>query len=318
MSLIAKMVAQRLALGLLLLVAVSVLIFVGTNILPGDVAQAILGQSATPTAVANLRAQMGLDQPAYIRYFQWLFGALHGDFGRSLANGQPIGPAIASRLENTLFLAGASAAIIIPMSIILGLIAALYEGRWPDKILSAITLAWVSLPEFMLGYILIFFLAVTWPIAPSVTIVDPSMSFWVRLHTIALPVMVLVMVSVGHTMRMTRAAILNVMEAAYIESAELKGVSPFKVVLSHAFPNAISPVVNVLMVDLAYLVVGVVVTEVVFTYPGMGQYLVDHVSKRDVPVVQAVGLIFASFYIGLNIVADLVSILANPRLRHPK
>ena len=313
-----RLVAQRLALGLLLLLAASVLIFVGTNILPGDVAQAILGQQATPTALANLRAQMGLDQPYYVRYLHWLFAAMHGDLGKSLANGQDIATEIQGRLANTLFLAGVSAAIIAPLSIILGLVSALYEGRWPDKLLSAVTLATVSLPEFLLGYILIFFLAVEYPIAPSVSTVFDSMSFWAKLHAITLPVMVLVLVSVGHTMRMTRAAILNVMQSAYIETAELKGLRPFRVILMHAFPNAISPVVNVLMVDLAYLVVGVVVTEVVFVYPGMGQYLVDHVAKRDVPVVQAVGLIFAAVYIGLNVVADVVSILANPRLRHPK
>ncbi|WP_127900152.1 ABC transporter permease [Solirhodobacter olei] len=315
---VVRLVAQRIALGLLLLIAASVLIFVGTNILPGDVAQAILGQQATPTALANLRAQMGLDQPYYIRYLHWLFAAMHGDLGKSLANGQDIATEIQGRLANTLFLAGVSAAIIAPMSIILGLISALYEGRWPDKVLSGITLAWVSLPEFLLGYILIYFLAVEYPIAPSVSTVYDSMGFWAKLHAIILPVMVLVMVSVGHTMRMTRAAILNVMQSAYIETAELKGLRPFRVILMHAFPNAISPIVNVLMVDLAYLVVGVVVTEVVFVYPGMGQYLVDHVAKRDVPVVQAVGLIFAAVYIGLNMVADVVSILANPRLRHPK
>jgi peptide/nickel transport system permease protein len=311
-------VAQRVALSPILLLAASLLIFVGTQILPGDVAQSILGQSATPQALANLRAQMGLDQPYYVRYLHWLVDALHGNLGKSLANGQDIATEIRGRLANTLFLAGVSAAIIAPLSIVLGLISALYEGRWPDKLLSAITLAWVSLPEFLLGYILIYFLAVVYPIAPSVSTVFDSMSFWAKLHAIILPVMVLVMVSVGHTMRMTRAAILNVMQSAYIETAELKGLRPFRVVLLHAFPNAISPVVNVLMIDLAYLVVGVVVTEVVFVYPGMGQYLVDHVAKRDVPVVQAVGLIFAAVYIGLNMVADVVSILANPRLRHPK
>ncbi|MDE3121124.1 MAG: ABC transporter permease [Paracoccaceae bacterium] len=313
-----KLVTQRVALGILLLLAVSVLIFAGTQILPGDVAQAILGQQATPQALANLRAQMGLNQPAYIRYFQWLFGVLHGDLGKSLANGQDIATEIGGRLANTLFLAGVSAAIIAPLSVLLGLVSALYEGRWPDKVLSAITLATVSLPEFLLGYILMFFLAVEYPIAPSVSTVFDSMSFWEKLHAVTLPVMVLVLVSVGHTMRMTRAAILNVMQSAYIETAELKGLRPFRIIWRHAFPNAISPIVNVLMVDLAYLVVGVVVTEVVFVYPGMGQYLVDHVAKRDVPVVQAVGLIFAAVYIGLNVVADVVSILANPRLRHPK
>lgn len=315
---IVKLVTQRVALGLLLLLAASVLIFVGTNILPGDVAQAILGQQATPVALANLRAQMGLDQPAYVRYFEWLFNAMQGNFGHSLANNQSVAGEIMGRLGNTLFLAATAAVIAVPMAISLGLVSARYAGRWPDKLISAIFLSTVSVPEFLLGYILMYFLAVEFPIAPSVSTVFDSMGFFEKLHAIMLPVMVLVLVVVGHMMRMTRAAILNVMQSAYIETAELKGIRPFLVIFRHAFPNAISPVVNVVMINVAYLVVSVVVTEVVFVYPGMGQYLVDHVAKRDVPVVQACGLIFAAVYIGLNMLADVISILANPRLRHPK
>ncbi|MBI1217743.1 MAG: ABC transporter permease subunit [Rhodobacteraceae bacterium] len=315
---VVKLLAQRIALGILLLLAASVLIFGGTQILPGDVAQAILGQQATPVALANLRAQMGLNDPAYIRYFHWLFGAMHGDFGTSLANGSDVATDIAGRLANTLFLAATAAIIAVPTAITLGLISVRYQGRWPDKVISAVTLATVSVPEFLLGYILMFFLAVEYPIAPSVSTIYDSMGFFEKLHAIVLPVMVLVLVVLGHMMRMTRAAILNVMQSAYIETAELKGIRPFLVIFRHAFPNAVSPVVNVVMINLAYLVVGVVVVEVVFVFPGMGQYLVDHVAKRDVPVVQACGLVFAAVYIGLNMLADVISILANPRLRHPK
>ena len=313
-----KLLAQRIALGIVLLLAASVLIFAGTQILPGDVAQAILGQQATPVALANLRAQMGLNDPAWVRYFHWLFGALHGDFGKSLANGQDVAADISGRLGNTLFLASTAAIIAVPSAITLGLISVRYQGRWPDKLISAVTLATVSVPEFLLGYILMFLLAVEYPIAPSVSTIYASMSFLAKLNAIILPVMVLVLVVLGHMMRMTRAAILNVMQSAYIETAELKGIRPFLVIFRHAFPNAISPVVNVVMINLAYLVVGVVVVEVVFVFPGMGQYLVDHVAKRDVPVVQACGLVFAAVYIGLNMLADVISILANPRLRHPK
>ncbi len=309
---------QRIALGLLLLLAASVLIFVGTQILPGDVAQAILGQSATPQALANMRETMGLNDPAYIRYFHWLFGALHGDLGQSLANGEDVAAAIGKRFGNTLFLAVTAAVIAVPTAIILGLIAVRYRGRWPDKLISGVTLATVSVPEFLLGYIVMFLLAVKYRLAPSVSTIYDSMSLGEKLHAITLPVLVLVLVVLGHMMRMTRAAILNVMQSAYVETAELKGLRPFLIIARHAFPNAISPVVNVVMINLAYLVVGVVVVEVVFVYPGMGQYLVDHVSKRDVPVVQACGLIFAAVYIILNIAADVISILANPRLRHPK
>ena len=313
-----KLVAQRIALGLVLLLAVSLLIFFGIALLPGDAAQAMLGQSATPESLANLRAEMGLDQPMVTRYLHWLGGLLTGDLGTSLTNGEDIAAAIGQRLGNTIFLAFWAAVVAVPLAILLGLLAARYAGRWPDKLISGVTLATISLPEFVAGYLVMYFVAVKWQLFPSMAMVFPGMSFWERLHTIALPVIVVVMVVLAHMMRMTRAAILNVMQSAYIETAELKGLGPLAVVWRHAFPNAISPVVNVVMLNLAYLVVGVVVVEVVFVYPGMGQYLVDHVAKRDLPVVQACGMIFAAVYIGLNILADVISILTNPRLRHRK
>ncbi|PVH28765.1 ABC transporter permease [Pararhodobacter oceanensis] len=315
---IVKLVTQRLALGLLLLFAASVLIFLGTQILPGDVAQAILGQSATPEALANMRAEMGLDRPAITRYFEWLFNALQGDLGTALSNGRDITESIASRLTNTLFLASVAAVVSVPLAIFLGLFAVRFRDRWPDRLISAITLTSISLPEFLLGYIMMYVFAVKLSWFPSVSTINDSMSFLEKLNAVALPALVLTLVVLAHMMRMTRAAILNVMQSAYIETAELKGLRRFNVIARHAMPNSIAPIVNVVMLNLAYLVVGVVVIEVVFVYPGMGQYLVDHVSKRDVPVVQACGLIFATIYIGLNLVADVVSILSNPRLRHPK
>jgi peptide/nickel transport system permease protein len=313
-----KLVAQRIALGLLLLLAVSVVIFVGTQLLPGDVAQAILGQSATPQALENLRRDLGLNEPAYIRYFNWLGGVLTGDLGVALSNGQDISTQLGKRLSNTLFLAGVAAVVAVPVSIILGLVAVRYRNRWPDKLISGATLASISLPEFFIGYLLIYFVAVRLGWFPSVSTVYDSMSLLERLNAVALPATTLTLVVLAHMMRMTRAAILNVMQSAYIETGELKGLSGFTIIARHAFPNAIAPIVNVVMLNLAYLVVGVVVVEVIFVYPGMGQYLVDHVSKRDVPVVQACGLVFAAVYIGLNIIADVVAILSNPRLRHPK
>jgi peptide/nickel transport system permease protein len=315
---VVKLVAQRLALGLILLLAVSALIFLGVEALPGDTAEAILGQQATEQALANLREKMQLGDPAIVRYFRWLGGILQGDLGTALSNGQDIATSIGQRLGNTMFLAFWAAIIAVPLAIVLGLIAARYVGRWPDKLISAVTLTTISLPEFVLGYLLIFFVAVKWQLLPSAALISSSASLGEQLYAIALPVLVLVLVVLAHMMRMTRAAILNVMQSAYIETAELKGLSPMAVIARHAFPNAIAPVVNVVMLNLAYLVVGVVVVEVVFVYPGMGQFLVDHVTKRDLPVVQASGLIFAAVYIGLNIFADVVSILANPRLRHPK
>lgn len=328
---ILKLVAQRLALGVVLLFAASALLFGLTEVLPGDAALSQLGQAATPENLANLREEMGLNRPALTRYAEWISGIMTGDMGNSLVNKLSIAEQVGRRLSATLFLAFWAAIISVPLAILLGLLAVRFQNRWPDKLISGVTLASISLPEFMIAYVLIFFFAVqsmTWgiwgwlginPIAfPSFASVSPGMPLSAQLYAIALPVMVLTLVVLAHMMRMTRAAILNVMQSAYIETAELKGLNTFAVIRKHAFPNAIAPIVNVVMINLAYLVVGVVVVEVVFAYPGMGQYLVDAVVKRDVPVVLACGVIFAAVYIILNIVADVVSILANPRLRHPK
>ncbi len=315
---IAMLIGKRILIGVLLLFAVSGLIFVGTEILPGDVAQSILGQSATPETVAALREQLGLNNPALIRYAEWLGGVMTGDLGQSLSNGQDIAVALGDRLGNTFFLALVAAMISVPLAVSLGLIAVRFKNRWPDKAISGLTLASISLPEFFIGYLLIYVFSVKLGWFTSNATVYAGMPLAQRLYVITLPTMTLTLVVLAHMMRMTRAAVLAVMQSQYIETAELKGVSPLKIVYKHALPNAIAPIINVIMLNMAYLVVGVVVVEVVFNYPGVGQFLVDHVAKRDVPVVQACGLIFAGVFILFNMVADVASILANPRLRHPK
>jgi peptide/nickel transport system permease protein len=313
-----RLVAQRLALGAATLLVVSLLIFAGTELLPGDVAEAILGQSATPEAVANIRAALGLDRPAWVRYLDWLSGLLQGDLGTSLANRRPITEMIAGRLGNTLFLASTAALFAVPIAIVLGVVAARWRETLLDKAISIVTLSAISMPEFFIGYALIFVFAVKLFWVPSIASVYPGMGFGEKLAAISLPVATLAMVVTAHMMRMTRAAIVNVMASPYVEMAELKGLSRTRITVRHALPNALSPIINVVVLNLAYLVVGVVVVEVVFVYPGMGQLMVDAVAKRDVPVVQACGMIFAATYILLNLTADVLAILANPRLRHPK
>ena len=313
-----RQVAWRIALGVLLLLGVSVLIFAGTQLLPGDVAQAVLGQSATPEALANLRRDMGLNDPAVLRYWHWFTHALAGDFGKALSNGQDISAALGKRLANTLFLAFWAALVSVPLAIGLGLLAVRHRNGFVDRLISGLGLASTSLPEFFVGYVLMYFFAVKLQWVTSVSTVFEGMPLADRLEAIVLPVAVLTTAVLAHMMRMTRAAILNVMQSAYIETAELKGLGALRVIYRHALPNALAPIINVVMLNMAFLVVGVVVVEVIFVYPGMGQYLVDHVAKRDVPVVQACGLVFATVYIGLNMVADIASVMANPRLRHPK
>lgn len=312
------LIVRRLALGLLTLIVVSVIIFAGTEILPGDVAAAILGQAATEENLAAIRSSLGLDRPAYLRYFDWLGNFLQGDLGNSLSNRRPIAEQVGERFGNTLTLAGLAAIIAVPFAITLGLIAAIKQGTAFDKSISVSTLMIISVPEFFVGYLLILFVAVKLGWLPSLSNINDRMDFGELLAALILPAITLTLVVLAHMMRMTRAAVISVMNSPYIEMAHLKGIKNWRVVVQHALPNALSPIINVVVLNLAYLVVGVVVVEVVFTYPGMGQYMVDAVSKRDVPIVQACGLIFAMTYVGLNLTADILSILANPRLRHPK
>lgn len=332
MASILRIIAQRLALGVLTLFVVSIVIFAAVNMLPGDFAELILGQGATPEAVEAIRKDLGLNEPPVQRYLQWLMGALQGDLGNSFAQanfasfaGTDTGSGLASvatqiapRFENTLFLAGVTAMIAVPIAITLGILAALYRNSIFDRAANILTLSSISSPEFFMAYVLILFLAVLNPILPSLSNIYDGMEFSERLTKTLLPALTLTLVVTAHMMRMTRAAIINLLASPYIEMGRLKGLSPMRVIVKHALPNALAPIINVIALNLAYLVTGVVVVEVVFVYPGIGQLFVDSVKIRDIPVVQACCLIFAAVYILLNLTADILSIVSNPRLRHPK
>ena len=318
MDKILKMVAQRLALGLLTMFVVSLIIFFAVNMLPGDVCQEILGQSQTPETVAACRRELKLDLPWYDRYFTWLVGILQGDMGRSLASQREISELIGVRLGNTLFLALVAAIMSVPVALVLGVLTALYRNSLFDRTINALTLTSISFPEFFVAYILILFLAVNWGWFPSISNISPDLSIWERIYRTSLPALTLSLVVIAHMMRMTRASIINLLASPYIEMANLKGLSRSHVIVHHALPNALAPIINVVVINLAYLVVGVVVVEVVFVYPGLGQLLVDSVAKRDIPVVQASCMIFAATYILLNLTADVLAIATNPRLMHPR
>jgi peptide/nickel transport system permease protein len=318
MESLTRIIIKRIAFGLLTLVVISLLIFLGVELLPGDVAEAILGQAALPETVEAFRRELKLNLPPHIRYFTWLGDFFQGDFGNSLANGRPVIDLIGWRFANTLFLAISAGLIAVPIAIILGILAALYRNSLFDRFISMATLSTISFPEFFVAYILIALLSVQLIIFPSISNIHDQMSFWQKIHAIVLPCLTLTLVVVAHMMRQTRAAIINIMASPFIEMARLKGIKRMRIIVFHAFPNALSPIINVVAINLAYLIVGVVIVEVVFVYPGLGQLLVDSVAKRDIPVVQASGLIFAFIYIGLNLLADVMSILANPRLRSPK
>jgi peptide/nickel transport system permease protein len=316
MSNLAMIIAKRLALGVLTLFMVSVIIFYAVNMLPGDFAQAILGQTATPETVQAIRDSLGLDRPVYLRYFDWLFATYGGS--AATVNYETVIEQLAPRFGNTLFLAGVSAAIAIPLSLMIGVLAALYRESIFDRVANVSTLISISSPEFFVAYILILLLAVLNPVFTSLSNIHEGMSFADKLGKTMLPALTLTLVVTAHMMRMTRAAIINLLASPYIEMARLKGLSPFRIIVVHALPNALAPIINVIALNLAYLITGVVVVEVVFVYPGVGQLFVDSVKMRNIPVVQACCLVFAFAYIFLNLVADVTSILSNPRLRHPK
>ncbi len=318
MDKILKMVAQRLALGLLTMFVVSLIIFFAVNMLPGDVCQEILGQSQTPETVAACRRELKLDLPWYDRYFTWLVGILQGDMGRSLASQREISELIGVRLGNTLFLELVAAIMSVPVALVLGVLAALYRNSIFDRTVNVLTLTSISFPEFFVAYILILFLAVNWGWFPSISNISPDLGIWERVYRTSLPALTLTLVVIAHMMRMTRASIINLLASPYIEMANLKGMTRSHVIVHHALPNALAPIINVVVINLAYLVVGVVIAEVVFVYPGLGQLLVDSVSKRDIPVVQASCMIFAATYILLNLTADVLAIATNPRLMHPR
>lgn len=323
---IVKTILERLGLGLLTLFAVSLIIFSAIEMLPGDFGQAILGQRATEDTVAAFRRQLGLDQPPYIRYIQWVLSAIQGDLGTSFSGRNASGVdrsrevvgLIAPRLWNTMFLASLTAVIAVPVSLVLGITTALFRNSLFDRSVNTATLTTISFPEFFVAYILILLMSSLYPVFPSLANIDSDTLIGERLYRTALPALTLTLVIVAHMMRMTRAAIINLLASPYIQMARLSGASQLEIIVKHALPNAWAPIATVIAFNLAYLVVGVVVVEVVFVYPGIGQLMVDAVRTRDIPVVQGCALIFAVTYILLNLIADIIGIVTNPRLLHPK
>jgi peptide/nickel transport system permease protein len=315
---VAGLIVRRVALALATLLAVSVVIFALVQALPSDAAEALLGQNATPQAVAHLRQELGLNEPVIERYFSWLARLLGGDLGRSLANGLPVAELLRERLGNTLFLFFVSASGSLPLALVLGLACATWRGSLFDRACNIVAASLISSPQFLVAYLLIYFLSVTWGLFPSSADIRPGMAIHEKLYVAFLPALTLSVIVVAYMLRMTRAAILDVLENDFIRMAILKGMKQRRVVVHHALPNAIAPIAIVVALLLAYLIVGVVIVETVFVYPGLGQLLVDAVGKRDIVVVQAVSMIFAAAFITFNTAADIVSIICNPRLLYPR
>jgi len=313
-----RLIVSRLALGILTLIAISLLITVGVEALSGDVCTAMMGQMASEDKVAACHRALNLDRPVHLRYIEWLINFAQGDMGKALTNHRDVVDVIGNRVGNTFFLAIAAALIAIPISLVLGVLAALYRNSFLDRSISMITLSGISVPDFFIAYILMAIFAVSYGFFPAISNIDDSMSLAERITASALPVLTLTLAVSAHMMRMTRASIVSLMASPYIEMAKLKGIKPSRIIVFHALPNAWSPIIQVIMLNLAWLVVGVVIVEVVFVYPGLGALMIDAVFLRDLPTVRATAMIFATVYVILNLLADILSMMSNPRLMHPK
>jgi peptide/nickel transport system permease protein len=315
-SFVGKLVARRLAVAIVILAVISVAVFTATEFLPGDVAQVVLGQSATPEAVAGLRAAMHLDQPAYLRYFIWLHGLLTGNPGRSLVNDVPVATLISDRISNSLLLAAVTSAFCVPVALTLGITSAMWRNGVYDRLVSLLTLSAVAVPEFFVATlaVVVFAVHLHWLPALSTSPSIDSVGRFFRVFT--LPVLSLSCVVIAQMVRMTRSAVIDALRQPYVEMAVLKGAGPARVVLLHALPNAVGPIANSMALSLSYLLGGVIVVEKIFGYPGLAQLLVDAVSTRDMPLVQAVAMMFCAGYLILVTIADVAGIVSNPKLRH--
>ena len=310
------MIARRLAVTLVTLFLVSMVVFTISSLLPGDAAEETLGQNATPEAVAALRAKLGLDQPPHSRYLSWLGGLVTGDLGQSMANNLPVGDLIASRLPKSLLLAGLVAAVSVPVALFIGILSAMYRGSRLDRALSILTLSIVAVPEFLVATIAVVIFAVELRWLPSLVLVPPDPTVGEFLRAYAMPVMALCFVVIAQMARMTRAAVIEQLDQPYVEMAVLKGVGATRLVLTHILPNALGPIINAVALSLSYLLGGAIIVETIFNYPGIASLMVDAVTSRDMPLLQACSMIFCGVYLLLVLTADVLAILANPRLRN--
>jgi peptide/nickel transport system permease protein len=307
---------NRLVASLLTLWFVATAVFIITNLLPGDVAQQLLGQSATPEAVAGLRKSLGLDLPPLWRYSAWLGKLVAGDPGISLVNGLPVATLIGSRLGNSLILAGVTALVAVPLALVLGITSAVARGSIYDRLVGAGTILVVSVPEFLVASLAVLVFAVHLKWVPALSQLGHIDGICDMVRVFALPVFTLTCVIVAQMARMTRAALIETLSSSYVEMAVLKGASPARIVLHHALPNAVGPIANAIAFSLSFLLGGVIIVETIFNYPGIAKLMVDGVATRDLPLVQACAMLFCSAYLILVTLADIITILANPRLRH--
>ncbi|MET0366223.1 MAG: ABC transporter permease [Sphingobium sp.] len=311
-----RLIAGRIGAAVITLFLVSLIVFAISDLLPGDAAQEALGQSATPAQVAALRHEMGLDRPSYLRFGSWIVGLAGGDAGTSLVANMPVGDIIAERLPNSLILAALTTLVAVPLALLIGISSAMNRGGRLDRALNVVTLSMVALPEFLVATlaVLIFSVKLRW--LPSISMLPEKASWGQLFENFAMPVFALCVVVIAQMARMTRAAVIDQLDRPYVEMALLKGLSRPRIVIAHVLPNAVGPIVNAMALSLSYLLGGAIIVETIFNYPGLASLMVNAVTSRDMPLLQACAMIFCSVYLLLMLVADVTAILANPRLRN--
>lgn len=308
-------VLRRLGLILLTLFLASIIIFSATQLLPGDVAQVILGQFATPEAVANLREELGLNRPVVVQYLDWLTRFVQGDWGTSLVSRMEVRPLIMQRLNNSLMLAGISILMYVPLGILLGLIAALKEDRAADQLISGISMAFAGLPEFVTGLILIGVLAISFDVLPANSSIEPGTSFKEAFPYLILPAITVSLTSLGYIARMTRSSTIDVLRSDYTRAADMKGLPRWQVLTRHVLRNSLLPTVTVVALGIGWLIGGLIVTESVFGYPGIGRLLIYSIQRRDLITIQAISMLIVAIYSVSNLAADILYGILNPRIR---
>jgi peptide/nickel transport system permease protein len=309
------LIARRLILAVVTLFIISLIIFLGIEALPGDTATAYLGQSATPESLAALREEFGLNIPTHERYINWLTDAVRGDLGESYARRQPVSEMIRYRFRNTVVLSVAASIVGIPLAILLGVIAGLTRDKWPDVLVSFLGIVGMTLPGFVTATILIFIFAIRLEWFPAITLLPSDAPVSELLPNIVLPIITLTLIIVAHILRLVRTNIIDVMESEYIRMARLKGVPILRIVFHHALPNAMLPTINIVALTIAWMFGGAAIIETVFNYPGIGKLMINAIGDRDMVVVQGIALILAGVVISLNLIADLLTLVLNPRLR---
>jgi peptide/nickel transport system permease protein len=310
-----RLVAPRLGLALLTMLGASVAIFWAVTLLPGDLPTRILGREATPAAVAALREQLDLDRSVLGQYVSWASGFVRGDWGTSIAAQTPVSDLVLPRLQNTLVLAVFAIALYVPLSLALGTVTALWRGRKISVGLSVIVLVLAAIPEFVLGILLQLAFAIEIPIFPPLADVSEGGSVLHTLYVLVLPAATLTLAMTGYAVRMMYSSLVAVLESDYVRLATLRGLPRWRVMARHAVPNALGPALRVTVLNVAWVVGGIVLVENIYNYQGIGQLLVESIRLHDVPVVEAITMIMAAVYILANLGADLVSATLNPRLR---